>query len=300
MTRRKYVTGPRVDPATRVPVEVEQVRNALAGLPEIVTFEAVTVGDRYRDNFHTTASHELIHVQQGAARIQYRRRSFTVGPKDTFVIPRGTEHRDVRLGNGPYRAFYVFFHWDSGERLVGGMDPARLLAMPAASKELLHHLMTEFEREYLDRSGASPERVSLMLLEVALALGRLSRRAPAARGDAASRAARRNRAALAARARRYIDEHFAEPVGLEEMARLFDVSPYHLSRSFSRQFGVSISDALTVTRMDRAKELLRSGELSVKEVAARTGYSGGNYFAKVFRRACGVPPSEYRGREKRP
>ncbi len=78
------------------------------------------------------------------------------------------------------------------------------------------------------------------------------------------------------------------------MARLFGVSPYHLSRSFSRQFGVSVSDALTVARMDRAKELLRSGELSVKEVAARTGYSGGNYFAKAFRRACGVPPSEYR------
>jgi len=294
MAGRKYVAEPRVNPARRFPVKTGPILKALRGLPEVVTFEAITMGERFRNTFHTTASHELIHVQEGRAQIEYRGRSFVVGPKDTFVIPRGTEHRDVFAADGPYRTFYCFFHWDAGDELVRRMAPRRLLGMPQASRELLHHLMTEFEREYLGKTGNSSERLNLVLLEVLLALVRVSRPAGSPAPGAAADVARQGRSALAARARRYLEEHFRDNVGLEELARHLEVSPYHLSRSFSRHYGVSISDALTMIRMDYAKEVLRAGRLSVKEVAAAAGYSGGNYFAKVFRRACGLSPSQYR------
>jgi len=294
VAKRKYRGGPRGNLAARSPVEDESISKALGGLPDIVTFETITVADRSGERFHSTPSHELIHVQQGGAKIQYRKRSFLVGPSDTFIIPRGVKHRDVRQSEGPYRTFYVFFHWDSGDSLLREIDPKRLLAVPDASKGLLHHLMTEFEREYIGKAGASAERLSLMLLEVLLALVRHSRRPGRTISRATSRAAEEQRHRLAAEAKRYLEEHYSKPVGLEEMARRFDVSPFHLSRSFSREFGVSASDMLTMIRMNEAKELLKGSRLSIKEIAARLGYSGGNYFAKVFRRVCGLSPSEYR------
>jgi YesN/AraC family two-component response regulator len=49
--------------------------------------------------------------------------------------------------------------------------------------------------------------------------------------------------------------------------------------------------------MEKAREMLASGTLSVKEVAARVGYANGNYFSKVFRRHCGFSPSEYQLKE---
>ncbi len=294
MARRKFVAGPSVSPARRFPLECAGLQGALAGIPEVVTFEAITVGDPFRDNFHSTASHEMIHVLQGRARIKYQRRSFVVGPKDTFVIPQGTRHCDGRFSDEAFRAFYLFFHWDTGDDLVAKLCGARLLEIPQASKDLLHHLMTELEREYDSRAGASPERLNLMVLELLLAMIRYSHRPGRRSAGAGRQVARQRREQLALRARSYVEEHYAEVIGLEEMARLFDVSPYHLSRAFSGHFGMSLSDALTMKRMDSAKELLKTSRLSVKEIAARTGYSGGSYFAKVFSRACGFSPSEYR------
>ncbi|HOX08010.1 MAG TPA: AraC family transcriptional regulator [Planctomycetota bacterium] len=296
MPRRKYVAAPRISPASRAPVKAAEVRKALGGLPELVTFEAIAMSERFRNTFHTTPSHELIHVQQGQARIEYRRRSFVVGPKDTFVIPRGTEHRDVYETGAPYRTFYCFFHWDSGDDLVRAMEPRRLLGMSQASKELLHHLMTEFEREHLAWRGTPSERLSLILLEVLLALVRVSRSGGEAVLPPGSTQGWRD---LAARARRQIEERYRENLGLEELARDLGSSPYHLSRSFSRQFGMSISEALAAVRMDRAREMLKAGGPSIKEVAAAAGFSDGNYFAKAFRRACGLSPSQYQALARR-
>lgn len=226
MARRRYVAEPGVNPARRFPVRAAEIQRALRGLPEVVAFETITVGERFRNVFHTTASHELVHVQQGQARIEYRRRAFQVGPKDTFVIPRGTEHRDVFAADAPYRTFYCFFHWDAGDELVRGLAPRRLLGMSHASRELLHHLMTEFEREHLGRRGAPSERLSLILLEVLLALVRVARSEPGPKPGAAGR---RRHSDLASCARHYIEEHFRENVGLDEIARQLDVSPCHLS-----------------------------------------------------------------------
>ena len=47
--------------------------------------------------------------------------------------------------------------------------------------------------------------------------------------------------------------------------------------------------------MKEAVRLLKNTELSVKEIALKTGYSDSNYFAKVFKRINGVIPSEFRG-----
>ena len=111
---------------------------------------------------------------------------------------------------------------------------------------------------------------------------------------AAGVTAKKRRRELAHAVREYLEEHCADMIALEQLARIHGVSPFHLSRTVSHEFGISVSDMLTTMRMDRAKEMLRRKELSVKEIAGRVGYSNGNYFSKVFRRVCGLSPSEYR------
>lgn len=101
------------------------------------------------------------------------------------------------------------------------------------------------------------------------------------------------------RALAYIQARFAEPLTLEEVARAVHVSPYYLSHLLSRESGRSFTDHLTGLRMARAKELLASSDLSIGEVAARAGFSEGNYFARVFKRETGLTPSAYR-RQTRP
>lgn len=267
---------------------------ALGEMPEVMSFESITVGDHHGQRAHSTPFHELVHVQQGRVRMWLEGSSFEASSGDTFLVPRGTSHRDERLSEGPYRTFYAFFSWASGDRFLKRIDHRRLLQLPAAAKHFLHLQMTEFEREYSAGATVDGARLSLMLTEILLALYRLSRPSGKAVERAASRAAERGRRELVADARSYLEEHYTEPVGLEELAHRLDVSSFHLSRSFSREFGVSLTDMLTTVRVEKARELLAGTRLSVKEIAAKVGYSGGNYFSKVFRRVSGMSPSEYR------
>jgi len=154
-------------------------------------------------------------------------------------------------------------------------------------------LMKELEGEYLgDASGAS-ERMRLILLEALLVLMRYLHRAESRIPEAKQMLAQEQRKRLVTEARQYLVEHCHEMISLEALAKRHHVSPFRLSRSFTREFGVSITDMLTMIRVERAKDMFNQGSLSIKEVAIRVGFADANYFAKVFRRVCGFSPMEH-------
>lgn len=267
---------------------------ALASPPWIRRAEVIAVGDIWGERFHTTDSHELIHVLQGHATIEDRRGSIRVGPGDTFVIPKGTPHKDVREQGPDYRVLYVFFFWPGGNEMVRGLDPFRLASIPDGAKQRLHATMKELEDEYLGDAPGATARMQMLLLETLLSLWRHAQRARQARPapGARQRAAQARRSQSMSDVRAYMEAHYAEEIGLEALAERFSLSPFNLSRSFSQEFGRSLVEMLTTIRMERAQDFFAQG-LSVKEAAARVGYANGNYFAKVFRRVTGRSPSEY-------
>lgn len=58
--------------------------------------------------------------------------------------------------------------------------------------------------------------------------------------------------------------------------------------------GKTISQYITEIRVQHAKELLRDRSMKLYDVALNTGYKDANYFTKIFKKAYGVTPSEYR------
>jgi transcriptional regulator GlxA family with amidase domain len=81
---------------------------------------------------------------------------------------------------------------------------------------------------------------------------------------------------------------------LDEMARAISLSPEHLCRVFRAETGVSPVQYLKSLRMERARSLLETTFLSVKEVMARVGVGDVSHFARDFRRAFGCSPAQYR------
>lgn len=95
------------------------------------------------------------------------------------------------------------------------------------------------------------------------------------------------------RAKRYLDEHLAEPVNVEKLAALTGVSYRHFMRLFRRQYGQSVVDYMTGLRMADAKRLLADGHVPVKEAARRTGFADELYFRRRFKQQVGMPPAVY-------
>ncbi|MDO4546533.1 MAG: helix-turn-helix domain-containing protein [Clostridia bacterium] len=101
------------------------------------------------------------------------------------------------------------------------------------------------------------------------------------------------RETVASRVRNYILSHYMENLTRQTLASMFFVNPDHLSHVFKSEYGVSLVDFISNTRIEQAKLLLLSG-VSVSETAALVGFDNFAYFSTVFKKLAGVTPSEFR------
>lgn len=93
----------------------------------------------------------------------------------------------------------------------------------------------------------------------------------------------------------YVERHFADPeLTLTEMADAFGMSVYTCSRLFKDLVGIGFKEYTVARRLEYAKELLISTELSIGEIGERCGFSSTSYFISRFKSVYGVPPNKFR------
>ncbi|HEV8542621.1 MAG TPA: AraC family transcriptional regulator [Verrucomicrobiae bacterium] len=84
-----------------------------------------------------------------------------------------------------------------------------------------------------------------------------------------------------------VRENLASPPALDEIARKAGCSSFYLSRTFSKEKGMTISQYVRKKRMEKAAELLRSGKFNVTEAALEVGYSSLSHFSQTFHETFG-------------
>lgn len=92
----------------------------------------------------------------------------------------------------------------------------------------------------------------------------------------------------------YIRNHYQRDIALTEAAELCGVTPEYLSRVFNRETGVNFTSFLQNFRISMAKRLLLSGNYKIYEVSEMVGFHDQKYFVKIFKKLCGVTPSEFK------
>jgi len=98
------------------------------------------------------------------------------------------------------------------------------------------------------------------------------------------------------RSRDFLAACFDRQLRLDDAARQAYLSKYHYQRLFQRAFGESPHEFLTRRRIDRARDLLASSDLTVSEICLEVGYSSLGSFSARFHQRVGCPPSEFRSR----
>ena len=93
---------------------------------------------------------------------------------------------------------------------------------------------------------------------------------------------------------RFLQEHLAEEISLSVLAEEFHLNPQYISQLFKSEIGVGFLAYLTNIRMEQAKKLLLTTSLSIAEVSEQSGYGDYRVFSKVFKKAEGITPSQYR------
>ena len=92
----------------------------------------------------------------------------------------------------------------------------------------------------------------------------------------------------------YINEHFSEPLSLETLAVNSNMSLFHFTRVFTAETGFTPHQYLIATRINSAKFLLRTSNISIKEIAFSSGFNSESSFCSTFKKWEHTTPGEYR------
>jgi AraC-like DNA-binding protein len=241
---------------------------------------------------HSHDFHELVMVTAGSGEHATERGSHKLMAGDVFLVRRERVHSYTAIAGlqlinilyDPERLLPVELRESlepldivrSGRPLR--LDPANLLEAMAVAEQLRAELSG-------DRFGRKVAVVAAFH-SLMVRLVRFSRASlPAEQGAAGYRIAR---------VIHYLEEHFAEPLDLAQLAKKGGMSVSHLVRSFRQYTGRPPVQYLLDVRIRNASQLLVSSDWNITEIALRCGFSDGNYFTRQFRRRVKLNPTEYR------
>lgn len=96
---------------------------------------------------------------------------------------------------------------------------------------------------------------------------------------------------------RFLQTHYKDSdLSIQFIASQFDFAPNYLCALFKKRTDKTINQYITTLRIEKAKELLRSSNKKLCDIAQEVGYTDGKYFTKVFLKATGISPKQYRER----
>lgn len=92
----------------------------------------------------------------------------------------------------------------------------------------------------------------------------------------------------------YIEHHLSEDISLSVLAEQVYLNPVYLSRAYKQKTGQNISKYIADCRIQKAKDMLKSPNLKINEIAYGIGYESPAHFSRIFKKATGYSPIEYR------
>ena len=92
----------------------------------------------------------------------------------------------------------------------------------------------------------------------------------------------------------FLHGNFTESVSIEEISKIADVHPVHLSRVFRAKFGCTIGEYVRRLRVEFARRQICATDTYLTEIASAAGFADLSHFSRTFKEYFGLTPSEYR------
>lgn len=96
----------------------------------------------------------------------------------------------------------------------------------------------------------------------------------------------------------WIRRHLSQRISTCRVAHDIGLSTSYLSSLFRKEMGKTVTDYINEAKIDEAKTLLATHSMTIRDVSQCMGFASRNYFDKVFRRHCGLTPTQFAGQEK--
>lgn len=221
----------------------------------------------------------------GRGTVTIDRETHTLTPSTSIAITAGAPHSYEASAEDPWSIWWMHVRGtdshELAEQTLGRRGPVTRLRSLDRVVALFDELVASMERRL------SPAQ---LLLASGIAWNLLTR--------LAADSVLPGEGSALERAMRYLEARVEGSIQVGELAALVGLSPSHLSALFREATGGGPAAFHTSLRMARARTLLDTSTLSVREIAAAVGYTDPLYFSRHFRRLHGQNPTQYRALHK--
>lgn len=255
---------------------------------------------------HQHQWYEIVYVYHGMGTFFIDQSFYEMQAGDVFIIPGNTIHRAVPDKTKPVTSTALFFspalvsHTTFGQDIayLDLFDTSRRLKIYQYKLEMSEHRqqmeqwINMMKKEEEERKAGFRNAMVLSLHMILLTLTRnviQYESSPAA--NSAPGPIWMKHVLV------YIDQHLEKRLSLHELARLASISPEHFSRVFKQWIGMTITDYITAKRMNKAQEMLKTGDHKVNTIAMKCGYESMPHFYRTFKKHTGLTPAAWRKKQ---
>lgn len=233
----------------------------------------------------TPSINRFYYIVEGEGRLTIDGEAFHPKPGQLFLMPAGVKQSYSTISDNTFAK-----HWCHFSATIGDMPLFQIIKIPSfievRDPVLVTALFQKLAQEFRNPGIAGMLRTRATMLEL------LSYFLEHTVIENIRLAATDSVAKLTA-VLRHIDSHLGEAVSVEELAKLAHLHPNYFIKFFKTHLGDSPIQYINKRKLDHAKTLLHTTNLSIKEIAEATGMEL-HYFSRLFKQTAGMSPTVYR------
>ena len=235
---------------------------------------------------HYHPHYEIYYMKEGNCRYFIDDRSYSVETGDIIFVPKGIIHR-VNYSTDLHSRLLLNFTAEYVPEHILALIPEKKYVF--RSKEIMRNieiLFYKIEAEYNNPDHFTEELLKCFTIEMLY----LILRHP---GNTETSSETGND--MINDIINYMKENYVNDIKLSTVAKLKSVSPEHLSRTFKKCTGLGFNEYITLLRLRRAEEMIKTEpDMTISEIAYECGFNDGNYFSYKFKKMYGVSPIKLR------
>lgn len=274
------------------------VNNDLKDLPFFIKHRWTDF--HFRMNYHSHNGYELYIVHEGSGNFLTDSRIYPIDGVHVFLIGENEIHKPIIVQGQKYTRTVInflpeFLQSSTKKKWLDMFDRARHpdkmhIRLNAKEHSHISAILSRMHEEYSTREYGFDQMLSVYLNRLLFEIYRLLHSGK----EPDSKATPSSPNTIVENIINYLSEHYAEDVSLDELAKMFFITPYYLCHLFKKTTGDTISKFILYTRIHHAKRLLTHSDLTISDIAMKIGFNSSPYFGMVFKKHLEMTPKQFR------
>lgn len=244
----------------------------------------VAVGESYwyDDTVIERSSSDLTAIEfvvDGYGILENNGKKYEIGPKDVFLLRKGTHHKYYNLKNSTLHKIYITLSGELPEILLNQYLPGHGYVYHNCEIEAHFRSIYKKTKSYGENYSDFIDEMSPELLKLLIAVSHCSSN---------------EIKDIPSLMREYLDSQIYKAFSLDLMCKKFGYSKNHIINKFSEKFNITPYQYYTAKKLETVKLYLLNTNYSFSEIAEKMSFSDQQYFSSWFKSLCGMSPSKFR------